>query len=97
VGLGCQQTRAGLQAGFSGRGAGERERGERLDLDQRAEIRSALIKSKPQDLGRTPEIQQPIAGHGRGGATRPCDEVLPETRGTTTVGLQGLRERVRRV
>jgi hypothetical protein len=47
---------------------GEGERGERPDLDRRAKIRSALIKSRPPDLGRTPEIQQAIAGHGRGGA-----------------------------
>jgi hypothetical protein len=33
---------------------GKRER--RLDLDRRAAIRSALVKSKLPDLGRTPEI-----------------------------------------
>jgi hypothetical protein len=39
-------------------GARVRERvGERLDLDQRAEVRSALIKHKPSDLGWTLEIQ----------------------------------------
>jgi hypothetical protein len=27
-----------------------------LDLDRRAGIRSALVISKPPDLGRTPEI-----------------------------------------
>jgi hypothetical protein len=36
------------------RGRGKIER--RLDLDQRARIRSARVKSKPLDLGRTPEI-----------------------------------------
>jgi hypothetical protein len=42
-----------------GLGAGARVRGKRegrLDLDRRAAIRSALVKSKPPDLGRTPEI-----------------------------------------
>jgi hypothetical protein len=32
------------------------KRGGRLDLERRAAIRSALVKSKPPDLGRTPEI-----------------------------------------
>jgi hypothetical protein len=39
--------------------AGARVRGKRegrLDLDRRAAIRSALVKSKSPDLGRTPEI-----------------------------------------
>jgi hypothetical protein len=63
------------------------EGGERSDLDRRAEIRSALIKSKPQDLGRTPEIQQPMAGHERGGAARSRGEGSPETRGMATTGL----------
>jgi hypothetical protein len=49
---------------------GEGESGEQSDLDRRAEIRSAPIKSKSLDLGRTPEIQQPVVGHERGGATR---------------------------
>jgi hypothetical protein len=57
------------------------ERGEQPDLDRRAEIRSALIKSRPPDLGRTPKIQQPIAGRGRGGVAQPRDEVSSETRG----------------
>jgi hypothetical protein len=37
-------------------GAGEGKRGERPDPDRRAAIRSALVKSKPLDLGRTLEI-----------------------------------------
>jgi hypothetical protein len=35
---------------------GERERGERPDLDRRAAIRSALMKPKPPDLGWMPKI-----------------------------------------
>jgi hypothetical protein len=66
---------------------GEGESGERLDLNRRAEIKSSLIKSRSPDLGRMLEIQQPIAGHGRGGAARPRGEVLPETRGMATTGL----------
>jgi hypothetical protein len=61
--------------------------GERSDLDRTAEIRLALIKSKPPDLGRTPEIQQPVAGHESGGAARSRGEGSPRTRGTATVGL----------
>jgi hypothetical protein len=64
-----------------------RESGERSDLDRRAEIRSALIKSKPPDLRRTPEIQQPVAGHERGGAAQSRGEFSPETRRTAMVGL----------
>jgi hypothetical protein len=69
-------------------GARVRERvGERLDLDRRAEVRSALIKPKPSDLGRTLEIQQPGARHERSGVARSCSEGSPETRGTATAGL----------
>jgi hypothetical protein len=42
-----------------GPGAGARVRGNRegqFDLDRMAMIRSALVKSKPPDLGWTPEI-----------------------------------------
>jgi hypothetical protein len=45
-----------LTAGSRRRGAGEGERGERSDLDQRVAIRSALMEPKPPNLGRTPEI-----------------------------------------
>jgi hypothetical protein len=41
---------------------GKRER--RLDLDRRVGIRSAQIKSKPPDLGWTPEIKWPGADMG---------------------------------
>jgi hypothetical protein len=58
-----------------------------LDLDRRAEVRSALIKSKPPDLGRTPEIQRLVAERGRGGAARSRGEVSPEMRGPATVWL----------
>jgi hypothetical protein len=40
-----------------GPAAGERE--ERPNIDRRAGIRSVQLKSKPPDLGRTPEIQRP--------------------------------------
>jgi hypothetical protein len=63
------------------------ERGEQSDLDRRAEVRSALIKSKPPNLGRTPEIQRLVAGRGRGGATRSRGGVSPETRGLATARL----------
>jgi hypothetical protein len=66
---------------------GEGESEERSDLDRRAKIRFALIKSKLLDLRRTPEIQQPATGHGCGGTARSRGEVSPETRGTTTTGL----------
>jgi hypothetical protein len=49
---------------------GEGESEERSDLDWRAQTRSAPIKSKPPDLRRTPEIQQPVARHECGGAAR---------------------------
>jgi hypothetical protein len=42
----------GLEAETQVRGKRER----RLDLDRRAVIRFALVKSKVPDLGRTPEI-----------------------------------------
>jgi hypothetical protein len=45
-------SQMGLEAETQVRGKRER----RLDLDWRAAIRSALVKSKPPDLGRTPEI-----------------------------------------
>jgi hypothetical protein len=64
-----------------------RESGERSNLDRRTENRSALIKSKPPDLGRTLEIQQPGAGPERGGAARSHGEGSPETRGTAMTGL----------
>jgi hypothetical protein len=75
--------RPDLAAGARVRG----KSGERTDLDRRAEIRSALIKSKSPDLGQMPEIQQPVAGHERGGAARSCGEGSSGTRGATTVGL----------
>jgi hypothetical protein len=50
---------------------GEGSGAEQLDLHQTVEIRSVLIKSRPPDLGRTPEIQQPVTGHGCSGAARP--------------------------
>jgi hypothetical protein len=64
--------------------------GERSDLDRAIGIRSGLVKSRPPDLGRTPEIQQPVIGHGCGGAARPRDEVSPETRGWPRRGFRGL-------
>jgi hypothetical protein len=70
-----------------GRGTGEGERGDRSDLDRRAKIRSALIKPKPSDLGRTSEIQQLGTGHERGGAARSRGEGSPETRGMATTRL----------
>jgi hypothetical protein len=63
------------------------ESGERSDLDRRAEIRYALIKSKPPDLGQTPDIQQPAVGPERGGAARSRGEGSLETRGMTMAGL----------
>jgi hypothetical protein len=69
---------------------GEGEREEWSDLDRRAEIRSALIKPKPSDLGRTPEIQQPGTGHERGGAARSRGKGSPETRGRPRWGSRGL-------
>jgi hypothetical protein len=57
------------------------ERGERSDLDRKAEIRSALIKPKSSDLGQTPEIQQPGTGHELGGAARSRDEGSSKTKG----------------
>jgi hypothetical protein len=84
---GVSDTGQGWQAGPSGRGAGGGESEERSDLDRRAEIRSARIKSKSHDLERMSEIQQPVAKHERGGAARSHGEVSPETRGTATVGL----------
>jgi hypothetical protein len=68
-------------------GAGEGERGEQSDLDQKAEIRSALIKSKLLDLGRTPEIQRLATGRGCGGAGRSRGEGSLETRGLITARL----------
>jgi hypothetical protein len=77
----------GSPAGPSGRGAGVGEREERSDLDRRAEIRSVLLKSKPPDLGCTPEIQRLAAGRGCGGAARSCGEGSPKTRGLATARL----------
>jgi hypothetical protein len=73
-----------------GRGTGEGEREGRSDLDQRAGIRSVRLKSKPPDLGRTPEIQRPGAGPERDGATWSRGEGSPETRGQTRRGSSGL-------
>jgi hypothetical protein len=58
-----------------------------LDLDRRAEIRSALIKPKPLDLGWTLEIQQLGTGRERGGAARSRGKGSPETRGAATARL----------
>jgi hypothetical protein len=52
-----------------------------------AEVRSALIKSKLPDLGRTPEFQRLVAECGRGGAAQSRGEVSPEMRGLATVML----------
>jgi hypothetical protein len=71
------------------------KRGEQSNLDRRSEIRSTLIKSKPPDLERTPEIERLAVRPERGGAARSRGESSPETRGMATAGLQGLRERVR--
>jgi hypothetical protein len=61
--------------------------GERSDLDRRAEIRSALIKSKSPNLGRTPKIQQPLVGPEHSGAARSRDEGSLEMRGMATAGF----------
>jgi hypothetical protein len=49
-------SQGGLTSWARGIDAGEGKRERRLDLDQRAAIRSTLVKSKPPNLGRTPEI-----------------------------------------
>jgi hypothetical protein len=71
-------------------GAGEGKREERSTLDQRAEIRSALIKPKPLDLGRTPGIQRSGARQERGGTARSRGEGSPEMRGRPQRGSRGL-------
>jgi hypothetical protein len=48
---------------------------------------STLLKSKPPNLGRTPEIQRPGAGHERGGAAWSRGEGSPETKGTASGAL----------
>jgi hypothetical protein len=68
-------------------GARVKERVENSDLDRAAGIRSGLIKSRPPNLRRTPEMQRSATSHGYGGAARSRGEVSPETRGTATVGL----------
>jgi hypothetical protein len=87
-GDGVSANRGGVDGPGPAVGARVRgKRGEQSDLDWRAEVRSALIKSKPPDLGRTPKIQRLVAGRRCGGAARSRSEVSPETRGLATTGL----------
>jgi hypothetical protein len=86
LGVSTTQGRADRPDPATGaRGEGESE--ERSDLDRRAEIRSGVIKSRPLDLRRTPEIQRLATGHGCGSTAGSRGEVSPETRGTATAGL----------
>jgi hypothetical protein len=63
-GQGVSEPGRADQSGPAARARVRGERGERSDLDWRAEIRSALIKSKPPDLRQTPEIQRLATGRG---------------------------------
>jgi hypothetical protein len=65
-GLGASANQGGADRPGPAAGAWVRERVGNSQIW----IGSAPIKSKPPDLGRTPEIQQPVVGHERGGATR---------------------------
>jgi hypothetical protein len=69
----------------------ERVRNDRIRIGGLG-LDSATIRFRPLDPRRMPEIQQPVAGHERGGATRSRGGVSPEMRGTATAGPRGFWE-----